>query len=171
MTEKGQAGRLLYAVGVGLFGVALAAGVVESVRFNGRMPAIDLLMHGSDAYIHLLIHRKDFVQAIDQLEMQGRMVPPDAEARCLLGSVYMHTNEPELAADCFGEATRLDPRSFKAFAGLGLASGQLGKLAEAEKCFARAAELAPNDEARAYCNKALEQLRASPDKPKNGERD
>jgi Flp pilus assembly protein TadD len=118
--EIGQNGRLLCAVGVGLFGVALAAGVVESLRVDGRLPAIDLLLNGSRAYIDGLHTRKDDEGAIEQLQMQSRLVPPDAETHELLGKLLGSRGRPEEARAHFLELVRFRPGDAEAHCFLGL---------------------------------------------------
>jgi Flp pilus assembly protein TadD len=171
VAELGSTNRLLYAIGVGLFGVALVAGVFESLRTERRLPGIDLLGKGSKAYINRLLAQKDYEGAIEQLEMQLRVMPPaDAETHELLGKLLLRQGHPEEARAHFQELVRFRPGDAEAFNGLGLASAQLGELAEAEKCFAKAVELAPNSvEARMNLNKAREELRGSPDGAKKGD--
>jgi tetratricopeptide (TPR) repeat protein len=167
--EIGRRNRLLYAIGVGLFSLALAAGIVESLRVSGRLPAIDLLENGPKAYINILVARKDYDAAIEQLEMQVRMVPDDAETQEMLGNLLLRQGHPEEARTHFQQLVRLRPGYAQGFIGLGLASALLGELTEAEKCFAQAVELAPDSvQARNYLNQAQQELRGSPDAAKKG---
>lgn len=56
-------------------------------------------------------------------------------------------------------ATKLDPRSAKAYHALGCALGNLGRLNPAAEAFRRAVELDPhNDVSRAYLDKVTRQL-------------
>ncbi len=194
MPEIGRNNRLVYAIGVGLFGVALAAGIIQSLRTNGRLPAIDLVMNGSNAYVNRLLARDDSDKAIEQLQMQARILPYDAdtheqlgkllrsqgrpeealahfqvvvrlrpkdEAYCHLGLTYLNMNQPDLAARSFTEAIHLNPQSSQAYAGLAFAAAQLGEVAEAQKCFAKAAELAPDPSEAKMLRKASEELRGN----------
>ena len=198
MADIGRNSRLLCAVGVGLFGAALAAGIIQSMRVDGRLPAIDLLRNGSGAYLNRLLARNDYDAAIAELEMQARMGLVDADARellgkllgkqgrpeearaqfqelvrlrpeyaeayCFLGNTYIDTNQPDLAADNFLQAIDLNSQLPSAFNGLGVARGQLGDLAAAEKCFAKAVELAPNYvDAQVNLDRARKAMRVAPD--------
>jgi tetratricopeptide (TPR) repeat protein len=78
-----------------------------------------------------------------QFEQLVRLKPEYAEGYHLLGSTYLDTNQPELAAQQFADAAELDPRSPTVFNSMGVALAQLGMLREAEICFAKAVELDP----------------------------
>jgi Flp pilus assembly protein TadD len=154
---------------VGLFAVALAAGVVQSLRVSGRLPAIDLLPNGSQAYIERLLAREDYDGAIEQLQMQARILPDDAGTHERLGKLLFRQGHPDEARPHFQELVRLKPKDAHAFIGLGLTWVQLGELAEAEKCFAKAVELAPNSvEAQNLLDLARRELRG-PDGAKKGD--
>ena len=167
MPSVGQTGRLLLAVGAGLFGVALLAGIIESMRVDRRLPAIDMIGNGSEAFIEHLVDRKDYDAAIKELEMQTRIPPPNAAAHERLGKLLLRTDRPQEAAHHFNEAIKLDPYFPTAYNGLGLALVQLGELAPAEKCFTKAVELLPNDiNAQSNLDQARKELR---DRMKKGE--
>jgi Flp pilus assembly protein TadD len=143
VSDLGQSGRLLYAVGVGLFGVALVAGVIQSLRVEGRLPAVDLLMKGSGAYINLLITRKDDKGAIEQLQMQSRLVPPDAETHELLGKLLGDQGRPEEARIHFQELVRLRPEDAQGHWFLGSTYLDTNQPNLAASCFTEAIRLNP----------------------------
>ena len=149
MPDTGQSGRLLYAIGVGLFAVALAAGVVQSLRVDGRLPAIDLVLNGSGAYINHLLARKDADGAIEQLEMQSRLVPPDADTHELLGKLLGSQGRPEEARAHFQELVRLRPGDAEGHCFLGNTYIDTKQPELAERCFTEAIRLNPQF-AKAY---------------------
>ena len=143
MPDTGQKGRLLYAIGVGIFGVALVAGVIQSLRSDGRMPAVDLLANGSSAHINLLLARKDYKGAIEQLELQARIVPYDADNREHLGKLLGSQGRPEEARVHFQELVRLRPGDAGAHFLLGSTYIDMNQPALAGRCFAEAIRLNP----------------------------
>ncbi len=143
MPDNGRVGRLLYAIGVGLFGVALVAGVIQSLRIDGRLPALDLVEKGSKAYINLLLARKDYDGAIAQLEIQSRLTPDDAETHELLGKLLGSQGRPEQARVHFQELVRLKPKDADGYCSLGITYIDTGQPALAAPCFAEAIELNP----------------------------
>jgi Flp pilus assembly protein TadD len=146
VSKIGQTGRLVYAIGVGLFGVAMAAGIVDSMRVNGRLPAIDLLTSGPKAYIQLLLARKDYEGAIRELEIQTRIPPPDADAHALLGKLLVSQGRPEQAQAQFQTLVKLRPEDADGYCFLGytyLEANQPNSADSAKHCFAKAIELNP----------------------------
>ena len=142
MPDPGQKGRLIYAIGVGLFGVALVAGVVQSLRVDKRLPAIDLLSNGSEAYINRLRAREDYDGVIEQLEMQARILPYDADTHERLGKLLGTQGRPEEARAHFQELVRLKP-SDEAYCLLGLTYLNTNEPASAARCFTEAIRLSP----------------------------
>jgi tetratricopeptide (TPR) repeat protein len=143
MADNGRNGRLLFAVGVGLFSVALVAGVIQSLRIDGRLPAIDLLANGSEAYIKLLLARKDYKGAIEQLEMQARIVPDDADTRELLGKLLGDQGHPEEARAHLEALVRLRPGDAEGYCLLGFTYLETNQLDLATRCFTEAIHLDP----------------------------
>ena len=156
MPEIGQYGRMAYAIGVGLFGVALAAGVVQAVRVTGRLPTIDLLGTGPKAYIDRLVAQKDYDAAIEQLDLKSRTEPPDPETYELLGKLLLRQVRPEEARASFQELVRLRPKYAEGFNGLGLASGAVRGFAGGRKV------LREGRRARAGLHRGAEQPPESP---------
>ena len=50
-----RTGKILFVLGVGLFTLAVAVGVIQSLRVERRLPAIDLFVSGSKEYINRLL--------------------------------------------------------------------------------------------------------------------
>lgn len=137
MSER--TGRLVYAVSVGLFGVALAAGLVQSLRDNGRPPGIDLPMNVvTGGYVQQLITNKHYDQAIDELRTQVRMFPHDADSIELLGKLLGETGQHEKAQIAFQELVRLRPKDANARCLLGRAYLNLQEPDQASECFSQA---------------------------------
>jgi tetratricopeptide (TPR) repeat protein len=134
---------LLYAVGVGLFGVTLVAGVVQSLRIDGRLPAIDLILTGSKAYIDGLHARKNDKGAIEQLQMQSRLVPPDAETHELLGKLLGDQGRPEEARIHFQALVQMRPGDARAHWFLGAAYLDMKEPDLAARSFVEAIRLNP----------------------------
>jgi tetratricopeptide (TPR) repeat protein len=65
------------------------------------------------------------------------------------------------AADLYGQAARLDPKSEPAYRGLGLTYERLGKKSEAIRALNRAVSLAPNGQNAAMLKARLEKLQSS----------
>jgi tetratricopeptide (TPR) repeat protein len=105
--EKG--GRLLCGMGATLFSLALAAGVVQSLRSDRRLPAVDLFASGAKTWIDRLISRQDYRNAIGQLELQTRLLPFDAPTREELGILLGNQSRPREARAQFEELVRLRP--------------------------------------------------------------
>lgn len=188
-----QLGKIFYAIGASLFGLALIAGFVQSLRVDRRVPAVDLFGNGSKAYIDRLLAKQDYRRAMQQLELQSRLLPydsttheelgillgnqsrakearahfeelvrlrpADAEGYFFLASTYLDTNQPALAVPIFEKALELKPDFAFAHNKLGIALAAQGDLVDAEKHFARAVELDPNDdEFRANLARARSEL-------------
>ncbi len=143
MADIGQKGRLAYAVGVGLFGVALAAGIVESLRVEGRLPAIDQVLNGPKASIDRLRARRDYDGAIDQLEMQARILPDDAGTHEELAKLLDKRGRPEEAQVHFHELVRLRPDDAQAYYFLGFTYLETNQPHLAKGCFSEAIHLKP----------------------------
>jgi hypothetical protein len=75
----GRAGRRLYVIGVLLFAAVLVAGIAQSLRIDRHLPSIDLFGSGSREYIDLLLAEKKYAAAIEQLRMQTRLLPLEAD--------------------------------------------------------------------------------------------
>lgn len=143
MTIVGRTGKLLYAIGVGVFAVALVAGVIQSLRVERRVPAIDLFVSGSKTYINELLDRKDFDGAIRQLKMQTRYLPFDAATREDLGILLGNQARPEQARAQFEELVRLRPDYAEGYNLLGSTYLDTDQPALAARYFSEAVRLNP----------------------------
>lgn len=136
-------GRLLLAVEAGLFVLALAAGAIQSLRVERRLPAIDLFASGSNAYIDGLLAQKDYDGAIQQLQMQLRMLPDDSASHEKLGVLLDEHGQPEEARAEFQELVRLRPDYAEGHYHLGISYQESGQPALAADSFAKAIRLQP----------------------------
>ena len=85
-----------------------------------------------------------------------------AEAYYILGRARLESNKPDLAALDFMQAIKLNPNYPSAHNELGVAWGQLGDVAQAEACFARAVELSPSFvDAQVNLDRARKMLRGA----------
>lgn len=76
----------------------------------------------------------------------ARAVEADrAYAEELIGRVYDKMDEPSKAAAAFGRAVAIDPRRAQSWVQLGYMAAKLNKWEEAELCYARAVEAAPEN--------------------------
>lgn len=143
MLEVRRTGRYLLAVTAGLIALACVGGTIESVRVMRRMPAINLLANGSLDYIDVLISRRNYDGAIEQLRLQTRLVPHDAEAHEYLGTVLGLQGRPEEARIQFQEVVRLRPDYAEGYYFLGATYFDTKEFDSAEACFLQAIELKP----------------------------
>jgi Flp pilus assembly protein TadD len=143
MPEIGQTKRLIYAIGVGLFAVAMVAGIIQSMRVNGRLPAVDLLMNGSEANIKRLLAQEDYEGAIKELEMKSRIPPADPNTHERLGKLLFRQGRPLEARPHFQELLRLKPKYAEGHCLLGFTHIELNEPVLAEDNFNKAIELNP----------------------------
>jgi tetratricopeptide (TPR) repeat protein len=83
----------------------------------------------------------DTQRALMHLEMAQEIAPSDAEATILLGELEQRLQNPDDAYVAFRRATMLAPDDQRAWRGLALTAEALGFEAEAERAYARWAEL------------------------------
>jgi Flp pilus assembly protein TadD len=112
-------GKILYAIGVSLFALALIAGFVQSLRVDKRAPAVDLFGNGSKAYISRLLARHDYRRAMQQLELQSRLLPYDAPTYEELGILLGNQSRPKEARVQFEALVRLRPDDAEGYFFLG----------------------------------------------------
>lgn len=144
VAEKTPIGRLLYAVGVGLFGVAVLAGGAQSMRRDGRLPSIGLLMQvPTGAYVRELIARKNYEEAARELQTQERMGPLDPDSRKLLGELLTGLGRPEDAQEQFKKYVQVRPKDAAGHCFLGYTYVDTGEPELAVSSFRRALELNP----------------------------
>lgn len=143
MPDVGRAGKFLFPLGVGLFGLALAAGMIQSLRAERRLPAIDLFVSGSRAYINGLLAQKNYDGAIEQMRMQLRMLPDDSATHEKLGFVLGRQGRHEEARTEFQKLVRLRPDYAEGYNDLGITYQESGEPALAATCFAKAIRLKP----------------------------
>ena len=83
----------------------------------------------------------DTQRALSHLEMAQEIAPSDAEATILIGELEQRRQNPDDAYVAFRRATTLAPGELRAWRGLALTAEALGFDAEAERAYARWAEL------------------------------
>ena len=83
----------------------------------------------------------DTQRALMHLEMAQEIAPSDGEATILLGELEQRLQNPDDAYVAFRRATALAPDDQRAWRGLALTAEALGFDAEAERAYARWAEL------------------------------
>jgi Tfp pilus assembly protein PilF len=126
-----------------------AAGFREAIALDPEHP---------DAHLSLgmvLADEGRVKEARPELEAAVRLAPQDASARHELASLHMDEGDYRAAIAQLKEAVRLDPAAHEAHLDLGICYSQKGFYAEAERAYARAAELAPDDLLVAYNRAAL----------------
>ena len=79
------------------------------------------------------------------LKRAAQRAPDDAEVLYDLGRIYYQQSRHAEAADAFRRATVLDPRAYKAWDNLGLASEALGDTAQAQEHYLKAIALVHKD--------------------------
>jgi tetratricopeptide (TPR) repeat protein len=86
--------------------------------------------------------------AEETLKRAAARAPDDAEIPYNLGRIYYQQNRHKEAADAFRRATALDPRAYRAWDNLGLASEALGDVAQAQQHYLKALALVHKDHPR-----------------------
>lgn len=121
----------------------------EAIRIDPEYPDAHLNLGLSHAEAGRNAEAKEaFQRAID-------LAPGDALPRQELGGILLDEGDHRAAIGHLKEAVRLDPASFEAWLDLGVAYAQKGFYAEAERAYARAGELRPEDVLLAYDRAAL----------------
>ena len=82
------------------------------------------------------------------LKRAAARAPDDAEIPYNLGRIYYQQSRHKEAADAFRRATALDPRAYRAWDNLGLASEALGDVAQAQQHYLKALALVHKDHPR-----------------------
>jgi tetratricopeptide (TPR) repeat protein len=95
----------------------------------------------------LYLLRRD-PDAEDALKRAAARAPTDAEIPYDLGRIYYQLGRHQAAADSFRRATQLDPRAYKAWDNLGLATEALGDTAQAQQHYLKALALVHKDHPR-----------------------
>lgn len=83
----------------------------------------------------------DDARALAHLEMAQEIAPADAEATIRIGELEQRRKNPDDAYVAFRRATSLAPDDLRAWRGLALTAEALGFTAEAERAYARWAQL------------------------------
>jgi protein O-GlcNAc transferase len=135
--------RLVYTLGAGLFFTVLIAGVVESLRVERQLPAVDLFGHGAQRYIDNLVEHKDVDGAIEQLVMRTRMSPFEADTYEQLGGLWAIKGDPQMARAQFEQLVRLRPRYARGYELLGSTFLETQEPKSAAAYFERAIEFDP----------------------------
>jgi tetratricopeptide (TPR) repeat protein len=95
----------------------------------------------------LYLLRRD-PDAEDALKRAAARAPADAEIPYDLGRIYYQTGRHQAAAESFRRATELDPRAYRAWDNLGLATEALGDVALAQQHYLKALALVHKDHPR-----------------------
>gem|GEM_PF-6111426 len=135
---------LVSALSVGLFVMTLVAGVVQSLRVDRKLPAVNLFSEGAWNYIHDLLAHDDVDGAIAQLEMRKRIQPQDADTYEPLGSLLARSDRPQDARDNYEELVRLRPDYARGHHLLGTTYLNTNQPNLAARTFTRSIQLDPN---------------------------
>jgi tetratricopeptide (TPR) repeat protein len=92
----------------------------------------------------LYLLRRD-PDAEEALKRAAARAPADAEIPYDLGRIYYQTGRHQAAAESLRRATELDPRAYKAWDNLGLASEALGDVTQAQQHYLKALALVHKD--------------------------
>jgi tetratricopeptide (TPR) repeat protein len=95
----------------------------------------------------LYLLRRD-TEAIDSLKLASARTPQDAEIPYDLGRIYYQIGRHADAAAAFRQSITLDPRGYKAWDNLGLATEALGDVAQAQQHYLKALALVHKDHPR-----------------------
>jgi tetratricopeptide (TPR) repeat protein len=95
----------------------------------------------------LYLLRRD-TEAIDSLKLASARTPQDAEIPYDLGRIYYQIGRHADAAAAFRQSITLDPRGYKAWDNLGLATEALGDVAQAQQHYLKALALVHTDHPR-----------------------
>ena len=88
------------------------------------------------------------LEAEETLKRAAARAPADAEIPYHLGRIYYQLGRHTEAAEMLRRATTLDPRAYRAWDNLGLASEALGDVAQAQQHYLKAIALVHKDEPR-----------------------
>lgn len=143
MFLAGRTGRVLFAIGIALFASAIIAGIVQSLRVEHTLPTIDLYAAGSKRDSSRLVARQEYDRAIEQLELQSRIMPYDAGTCEDLGNLLGAQGRPEAARVQFQMLVQLRPDYAEAYNSLGATYIDTGQPDQAASYFAAALELKP----------------------------
>lgn len=100
--------------------------------------------------------------AIAYYEQYLAKKPEDLEVRTDLGTMLLAAGQTDKALATYQAVLQDDPKFFQAHFNLGVAYHGLGKTEEALAAFARARELAPNEQIRAQVDLLLARLKGEP---------
>jgi tetratricopeptide (TPR) repeat protein len=114
--------------------------------------ALDRIPHDDPNYVPslkvkakaLYLLRRD-PDAEETLKRAAARAPADAEIPYDLGRIYYQTGRHQAAAESFRRATELDPRAYKAWDNLGLATEALGDVAQAQQHYLKALAIVHKD--------------------------
>ncbi len=126
-----------------------AAEYREAIRLDPEYP---------DAHLNLgltLADQGQPAEAVKEIEAAVSLSPADAFPRHELAAIHMEEGDFRAAIGQLKEVVRLDPRCFEAHLDLGICYAQKGFFAEAERAYARAAELSADDLLLHYNRAAL----------------
>jgi tetratricopeptide (TPR) repeat protein len=114
--------------------------------------------------------QRKYDEAIAAYEHYLSSKPDDPDVRTDLGTMYLSTSNPDQAVVQYQKVLDQHPQFFEAQFNLGVADGDLNKLAEARTAFQRALKIAPSPEDRDRANQMLADLdkQSSPPANENG---
>ena len=148
--------------------LALGQAQLLARRPADALPALDRIPADDPDYVPALkvkakalyLLRRD-PEAEETLKRAAARAPGDAEIPYDLGRIYYQLGRHTEAAAALRQATALDPRAYKAWDNLGLASEALGDVAQAQQHYLKAIALVHKDHPR--LRRRLCELRGSVD--------
>lgn len=106
---------------------------------------VDLSLRGQSEAANRLLQAGDLLAALAICRRILEAFPQHVRTYLLLGQIYFHLGQGEVAADLWRRVLSADPENAAAWAGLAKLSAQRGLWDEARRQWALAAELAPGD--------------------------
>ena len=146
LAECGSSAPLLLALGQAQLLAKQPADAVASLeRIRPEDPDYVAALKVKARALYLLARDADAEQTLEQAAARA---PGDADIPYNLGRIYYQQSRHAEAADAFRRATTLDPRAYRAWDNLGLASEALGDVAQAQRHYLAAIALVHRDHPR-----------------------
>jgi tetratricopeptide (TPR) repeat protein len=136
--------RSVLAIAAGVLALGMAVGVLQSLRIEHQLPIVDVIGAGSREYIDLLVARHDDDAAIEQLQLQARLLPYDAPTFEQLGNLLNRQNRLDEARLAYESVLRIRPDSAEAYYYIGDMDLKAGRPFVAAKAFQEAIRFRPD---------------------------